>query len=329
MALDKTPWFVGGGAQHSPEVARLVLYAGTGGAEGVASTDGLKVTPQAVANGTVRVMPGAALLRNRYAGGSAQTYAVRNPSATDLPVTATGSAGGRTDLVVARVLDSQYEGQPPTDPTTFDYSRLQIIEGVPAGTRTAEELGLTYPAVALARITLPASTGTVTAAHITDVRTLAQPRSTSELRPHRDVTSGNTRLLTSTAEAGEQFPPYSQETLLVPEWATRMQLRVDWIAVHYSGTTKRGEYWVSFGPNGTELTSRRYAFDPAENGTVGSRDAWLLGDQVSIPASMRGRTIQIRPRARIIPGTGDSGTIGMDLQSAIVFEARFQETIEG
>src|SRR5699024_9788249 len=94
----------------------------------------------------------------------------------EVPVTATGSAGGRSDLVVARVLDPQYEGQPPADPNDFDYSMVEIIEGVSSSTTSARDLNLNYPAIALARIDLPASTGTVEASHLTDLREMARPR---------------------------------------------------------------------------------------------------------------------------------------------------------
>src|SRR5699024_11469005 len=110
-----------------------------------------------------------------------QSYAVRNDAEVEVSVTATGSSGGRSDLVVARVLDPQYEGQPPADPDEFDYSMVEIIEGVSSSTTSARDLNLNYPAIALARIDLPASTGTVEASHLTDLREMARPRSERHL----------------------------------------------------------------------------------------------------------------------------------------------------
>ena len=86
MALDSTPWFVGGGAQHSPEVARSLAYASTNGAEGTCGISDLRVQAQSVPNGSVQVIPGAALLLNRYTGGVGQTYALRNATGTDIKV---------------------------------------------------------------------------------------------------------------------------------------------------------------------------------------------------------------------------------------------------
>src|SRR5699024_922068 len=172
-----TPWAVGGGAQHEVEVARQQTHDSTGGAEGISLPGDLKVRPLATPGTKVRVAPGGALLLNRYPGGAGQTYAVRNDAEVEVSVTATGSSGGRSDLVVARVLDPQYEGQPPADPDEFDYSMVEIVEGVSSSATSAEDAGLNYPAVALARIDLPASTGTVEADHLTDLREMARPRS--------------------------------------------------------------------------------------------------------------------------------------------------------
>src|SRR5699024_3903592 len=114
-----TPWMVGGGASHPVEVVRQGTHDFTGGAEGISLPGDLRVEPLATPGTSVRVAPGGCTLVNRYPGGEGQSYTARNDAQVTVPVTATGSAGGRSDLVVARVLDPQYEGQPPTDPDAF------------------------------------------------------------------------------------------------------------------------------------------------------------------------------------------------------------------
>src|SRR5699024_6184474 len=175
MAMERVPYLVGGGFEHSAEVMRAMLAASTSGAEGIVNAGDFKVRPLAVPGTSVRVAPGNALIRNSYGGGQAQTYACRAGSETEVPIEATGSAGSRTDLIVARSDDPPDQGG-SFDPLTFEAARFEVIKGVPASTKTVAGLGLTYPAIALARVTLPASTGTVTAAMITDLRKLAQPR---------------------------------------------------------------------------------------------------------------------------------------------------------
>ena len=182
MALERVPYLVGGGFEHSAEVMRAALAAATSGAEGVLGAADFRVTPTAVPGTSVAVSPGNALLRNSYVGGGAQSYAVRAPSQTELPIQATGSAGARTDLVVARIDDPTYQGG-AFDPATFEAAKFEVIRGVPANTVSVAGLGLSYPAIALARVTLPASTGTVTAGMITDLREVALPRRDRRLVP--------------------------------------------------------------------------------------------------------------------------------------------------
>src|SRR5699024_10632330 len=170
------------------------------------------------------VAPGNALIRNSYGGGQAQTYACRAGSETEVPIEATGSAGSRTDLIVARIDDPTYQGG-SFDPLTFEAARFEVIKGVPASTRTAAELGLSYPAIALARVTLPASTGTVAAAMITDLRSVALPRVQRHLFTHNLSTDENDHINPDPGhEMGEPWPNVWWE-FHIPDWATRVRVR--------------------------------------------------------------------------------------------------------
>lgn len=318
MALDSTPWFVGGGAQHSPEVARSLAYASTNGSEGVAGVSDLKVQAQGTPNGTVRVITGGALLLNRYAGGSGQTYALRNATATDIPVTATGSGGGRTDLVVARVLDPQYEGVAPSDPLTFQYSRITIVQGVSAGIKSAKELNLGYPAIALAKITLPASTGTVTAAMITDLRRVAQPRRERAMVAIFPTAPFNA----PTAAYGDWPIPNAQRPLVtIPEWATRMD-----IVAHISGakfTKGAGSADTVFG------IKTNFVWGSSENSIIiqdaestNGRNTYTMIGTHAIPAQYRGTEQRISLWALRSAGTG---TLTADYQTAVNVDWEFSE----
>ena len=170
------PWFVGGGAVHDAITARLLANAATGDSQGVVASGHYQVLPLSVPGPQIRILPGAGVLRAApYTGGSFQSYMTRRAVETVLGITATGSAAGRSDLVIQRIDDPQFGGTlSPTSPTAI-FDPFVIIPGVPAGTTQASELGLPYPAIALARIDLPASTGTVLASHIRDLRRLAHP----------------------------------------------------------------------------------------------------------------------------------------------------------
>src|SRR5699024_2615600 len=167
MAMERVPYLVGGGFEHSAEGMRAMLAASTSGAEGIVNAGDFKVRPLAVPGTSVRVAAGNALIRNSYGGGGAQTYACRAGSETQVAVEATGSAVPRTDLFVARIDDPSYQGG-GLDRLSFEAARCAVIKGVPGATRTAAGLSLSNPARAVGRVARSASTGTVKAAMITD-----------------------------------------------------------------------------------------------------------------------------------------------------------------
>jgi hypothetical protein len=325
MAFDPTPWFVGGGAQHSPEVARALAYAGTRGSEGIAGVADLKVTAQSVPNGTVAVAPGGALLLNRYPGGTGQSYSLRNATTTNVTVTPTGSSSGRTDLVIARVLDPQYEGAAPADPTNFQYAYPTIIQGVPSGTLTAKELNLGYPAVALAKITLPASTGTVTSGMITDLRRVAQPRRDRAMVtvfPTGDWSNSTAQQIPTGSYGSWPITSAQRPSVLVPDWATRVD-----IVAHLSGVV-----YVKSSDNSQTTAGIRTGFGstlPAQNGIIvqdgtdaGGRFHYTVIGTHIIDSTMRGTYQYIN-----IQGNKSSGTGRWygDYQTSVVIDWEFSE----
>ena len=319
MAVDPVPYFVGqDGVRHSAEVVRAALYASTGGAEGVSGASDLKVTAQAVPNGTVQVLIGGALLRNRYAGGTGQSYALRNATATNVPVVATGSGGGRIDMVVARILDTQYEGTPPADPNNFQYSRVEIIQGVGAGVSTAAQLNLGYPAVELARVTLPPSTATVTAGMITDLRRLPNPRKDRSLLA---VYPTAARAMQPVAYGSWPLATAQRPSVLVPEWATKLQVLVHMGGVGYTKSTTSpatvGKVRTVFaGVAGESITM-------VQDGTdSGNRNSYLVVGSHAVPAGVRGTVQEIGIEAYITAGTGGWTADG---QSTVAIDYEFSE----
>ena len=178
MSFDPVPWFVGGGALHSAETARQLTYAVTSGAAGIAALGDLKISQLSTPGTSVRAAAGGVVIPNLYPGGSQQSYVGRAASTTDVPVMATGSGSGRVDLVIARIDDPQYGGTVPSDVTVGPYIRLDIIQNVAAGS-TGLPAGLAYPAIALARLDIPASTATILTSMITDLRTVVNSRTAS------------------------------------------------------------------------------------------------------------------------------------------------------
>ncbi|WGH20309.1 minor tail protein [Arthrobacter phage MaGuCo] len=328
MSWDSVPWFVGGGAEHSPEVARLLAYAAVGGAEGLVNPEDLKVSPLAVPGGGIRVAPGAALIRNRAAGGDDQTYVARLPDTDTVTIAATGSGAGRTDLIVAQIEDPYMAGEPwqePGDPKVGPYVYTRVIPNVPAGTKRLQDVAgySGRSAITLARVTLPASTGTVTAGMITDLRDLARPRTERRMTtvyPSGARTAGNK--LPTTSYAPWPLKSAQRPLVEVPSWATKID-----IVVHISGTL-----FMKSGSTADTVAGVRTVFGsttPAENGilvqdvedTDGRYHYTVIGSH-AIPASMRGTSQYIEAQAVRTYGTGNWYA---DYQTSVVVDWQFSE----
>lgn len=175
MPLDTVPWAIKGGAVHSTEVARALAYTATGGESGVTRGDDLRVRQLPTASTSVRVSAGSAAIVNSYSGQSGQSYIVRNTSDENIAIPAATTA--RSDLLVLRIDDPQYGGTavPDAQKAVGPYVRFALISNV-GSTATTVPSGIDFPCIPLARIDLPANTGTVTDAHIKDLRKIANPK---------------------------------------------------------------------------------------------------------------------------------------------------------
>ena len=326
MAMERVPYLVGGGFEHSAEIMRVMLAAATSGAEGIMTPGDMKVKPLSVPGTSVVVAPGNALIRNSYSGGAGQTYATRAPEQTELPIVATGSAGGRTDLIVARIDDPTYGGG-PFDPLTFEAAKFEVIRGVPANTKTTKGLGLNYPAIALARVTLPASTGTVTAGMITDLREVALPRSQRHLFTHgltAEEGADELNLPTAAPPDGEAWPNVFWQ-VNIPLWAQRVRIRGIWAQVRVEQKTPNnyGKLWVRIGTMADGFSSQQVNWDIATTGGI-ARQTWVVADDRTVPAPFRGTSRQVYLRGSTIKE--NSNVPRLDSVSAISLDLEFYET---
>ncbi|WIC90167.1 minor tail protein [Arthrobacter phage VroomVroom] len=321
MALDNVPWFIGGGAEHSPAVARLLGYAATQGATGIIQPSDLIVRALAVPGTAVRIGPGAATLYNRYPGATSQSYLVRNISDTNVEIPATGSGSGATRYIIIRVTDPQYGGQVPADVLNGPY-----VEAVQVSSIT----NLPYPFVPLAKIVQPASTGTITQAMITDLREVANPREKSIVRPNAIVASDTGLSLGATGVDGEVFPNAGgTQTIDIPDWATRVQIRAEWLGVRLPSSAGWGEYWAEFGPYARpsvrQYSTQRFNWDADETSPV-YRTNWILHDDVYVPAALRGTSQVFYMKGRIVLDKVNKPTL--DAKSGVVLSVRFLEVAD-
>ena len=75
MALDTVPWYVGGTAIHSADVARLVGYAAVGNTQGILAANDLSVTEATRGKGTGRALIDAGVELTREWGASHLAWA--------------------------------------------------------------------------------------------------------------------------------------------------------------------------------------------------------------------------------------------------------------
>lgn len=318
MALDNVPWFIGGGAEHSPAIARQLAYAATNGATGINSATDLRVTALPTPGPFARIMPGGGVMLNRYPGGGQQSYTVRNPSATDVAVPATGSAGGSTRYVILRVDDPEFGGQAPANVVTGPYVRAVLVNSI---------TNLAYPFLPLAKITQPANTATITQAMITDLRGMANPREKQLVLAKADLIDG--MQLTGSTSDGQSWPTQGAEySIDVPDWATSMQIEALWISVQLqpANTSGWGDYWVDYGPvlrpEKHQYSTQIFHWDlPA--GDV-SRGTWNLATEVAVPPALRGTRVPFRMKAN----KSGSAVPKMDSRSGAVLKVRFLEVAE-
>lgn len=331
MALDNVPWMIEGNVEHSVNVARLLAYAAFNGEEGIIGTKDFEVRETAPPSPELRVFPGAGAVLNRAAGANYEAYAVRAASQTSVPIAATGSASGRTDLIVARVENPWLDGEPWADPPLdgaqdYSYFNLAVISNVgnEAPRDTIERLG--YSAIALAKVTLPANTATIDQSMITDVRQMTQVRKAETFN-----------IIAPTAErrvavSGEwvNWPPDMNMDIEIPEWATHMQARAIIGGARFGAAgTNGGAGWNVFGALRVQFATgsfTQYSQSTSwnlSNATGEDRTTMMAGAPgIPIPEAMRGAPTSVRAEARKGGGTTD---LWVDTSSMCSLEVRFTQ----
>jgi hypothetical protein len=332
--LDPVPWFIGGDAEHSADVARMLAYLATNGKEGVVAPDDMKVVPLDVPGPGVKVAAGGASVLNRTA--PQQAYTVRNatPDVDSVKFGATGSSGGRSDLVVARVQNPYVDGNAsdPDDPVHGPYVAFEVVPGVPAGTRTLQ----TVPnrsgdsAIALARVDIPASTQTITSSMITDLRRLANPRTERNVLPGTLPSPAQGLTLSNTA--WQNFPSTGISGVEVPSWATHAVVRLETTYAQVSGNIYFN-LQAFLGDQGVAANLfsdvRIDASNLSKSGGDQAREPIILPSQGPwpVPAAMRGTTQKVTSRVRAALASGNGAKITTASEDYYIVDITFMERI--
>ena len=325
---DAVPWMIGGGVEHSTNVARLLAYVAAEGQEGIIGTLDLEVRERAVPDGNVRIAPGACTILNRNPHVEYDAYAARLPIEDTVAIGATGSGGWRTDLVVARVMNPFLQDEPFAPPSAADiaahnyqFVETYVIPSVLSGAGS----GATHPtkaqvraalgassAIPLASVALPPSTGTVQQAHIKDWRQMAQFREAQRLFV---TTPGGTVNL-----ADATWKDIASVSVEVPDWATHYSARAILGGLTFSNPQSIGNLRILLGTLGGQTTNFN------ESVAAGSdRTTLMAGDaDVPIPANQRGGSLTLK-----VQGQKTSGqTMVVNSASACSLDVVFQSKPE-
>lgn len=310
MTLFQAP-ILTNGATHSAQAFRMLVRDLARGSEGITEGDDLKVSELDTPGGGVQISDGSGVVRGRVSTFQG-SYAVCNSGVDDtITIAANGGGSTRYDLVVLRVEDPEYEGT--LDPETDDINYFQVISNV-SSTATAAPDGRTC--IALARIAIPAATGTITDAMITDVRQCANPRRESSL--HVQTPGTLSTLIGGTSGTYSYFSTAAGWAIAVPDWATKARIKVDVAGLRLATAAVFGNFRATFGAS---LSLQPTVID--DNQTSTRRIYHMAADTLDIPAGYRGTTQTLR--AQFAGLAGNAGTASVDASTTLAADVEFFE----
>ncbi|MGW2384399.1 hypothetical protein [Streptomyces sp. NPDC001658] len=309
MALFPRPILVDG-ATHSAQQFRMLVRDLANGAEGITQGDDLKVGQRSTPGGGVTVVDGSAVVRGR-ANTFQGSYAACNIGSVDVDIAATGGTG-RSDMVILRVEDPEYEGD--LNPETDQIAYFDVISNV-SSSATAIPDGRT--GIPLARIDIPVSTSTITNAMITDLRKCANPRR-SRVVATQSPSGLSTGIGASTAPA--YFSTAAGWNVPVPDWATKAIVKIDVSPIRYD----LGNFWGYLSATfGASLTVQSVTLDDNQ-GSGARRIPAIIADTLTLPSAYRGTTQLLRVRAAAAD-TGQAARIYVDSGTTLVADVQFEE----
>lgn len=298
------------GATHPAQQFRMLVRDLARGAEGITQGDDLKVLQQSTPGGGVTVTDGSGVVKGRVNTFQGH-YSVCNIGSADVTIAPTGSGSGRSDMVILRIEDPEYEGT--LNPQTDQIAYFQVISNV-SSSATAIPDGRT--GIPLARIDIPASTSTITSSMIVDLRKVANPR-----RERNLLIQTPTALSTNiggTSGTWTNFSTAAGWSVAVPDWATTVVISLSAGQLRYNTGAFFGGLRATFG---TQMTVQSVNLDDNTSGT--RRNTAVLGDTLPVNFSYRGTTQTLRFQA--CGYSGNSGYVGVDTASTLVADVEFFE----
>lgn len=329
MTMTSSPWAIDG-ARAPSSLARVSQYIATGSAEGVVGPSDLKVTALDVPGAGVKIAPGAGITLNRYQSQINEAYTFTNTGdgetldATDMPV---ASASARSHLVCVTIGDPEFnqDGHPWMPSTLaagteadFQYVRPFVIANVAAGTKRFSDLGRKYPALALARIDVPANTSTITPSMIFDLRDLARPRNWEEIFTADAASDNALNGAGAVVGAWEGWPNTANFLVDVPTWASVAKV---FGYVEGAKITKAGQarLRIGFSDGGAATVTN---IDEAATGV--DRRGYNVGGKIDVPTTYKGTQRRIRIEGTPL-NTASKSMLTTDTFTGSMIRIRFEE----
>ncbi|MGA5670084.1 hypothetical protein ACPCTG_31960 [Streptomyces pseudogriseolus] len=307
MALAPVP-IATKGAEHSAQQFRMMIRDLARGNQGVTEGDDLKVTALATPGAGVQVADGSAVIAGKVSPVQG-FYNAYNIGSSTVNIAATGGVG-RSDMLVLRVEDPEYEGT--RDPETDEIVFFEVISNVSS---SATQVPAGYSAIPLARIDIPASTATITNAMITDLRKIANPRRDRRLYSAYPVATSN---LPKTA-GYKDWPADAQWSVPIPAWAGRANIIVTMAGV----TMNTGAVWVNMQ---TVIGSRAGQDSVIDDNQTGvRRSTEVIADTFVMPSAMRGTTQTLK--VQVSPNLPMNGNLAVNNGTSIVADVEFVEDV--
>lgn len=310
------------GYEYPAELFRAEHHDATSGGNGVGAPTALKVTAQAAPDGTVSIPPGGATAKSTYAGADGQSYHARNFQPVTLPVPPTGSGGGRTDLLVLRVCDPQYDVHPDhagemTDEAAagLDFWWFELLQGQ---NRNAQ---LPYPHVKLAEIVRPANTTIVTDAHIRDLRVMASSKA------HRAKYDQMVGERTEVIRNGT-WRTLAEVPVEVPDWATHAAIDVSLGGAYMKGVAGRGDFGMT-GLGNTSSIGHTPWWEARGDATGFRRIPYIqAGRKLNVMENFRGKTAIIYIIARVSTQSDSGFIFGADYGARAFVDIDWLQDVE-
>ncbi|MFD7769864.1 hypothetical protein [Streptomyces sp. NPDC059787] len=308
MTLIQPPMMVNGGT-HPARTMRMMIRDLSRGSQGVTEYNDLKVTQQTTPGAGVQVGDGSGVVRGASWGqGSYTQYNVGTALVDIAPTEATP----RTDMVVLRILDPEYEGS--LDPATNDIGFFDVVSNVSA-TATTVPAGMT--AIPLARVTQPENCATITNAMITDLRRIANPRRERQL--YTAFPSSASRLTYQDAQ-WRNWPAQARWSIYVPPWAVSAKAVTTIAGLRLDTADVYAHMQQVFG---TVLGQDTHIDD--DQGANTRRNTVVLADSLVIPSAMRGTTQNLYLQTAM--QKSESGNLQVDGGTSLIADVEFEEGV--